>query len=385
MEGMATTSPHLATSSFANPGRSDRFQRRAAVGLVIVVVVVGAAWKGGDVLTLLGDAAARLREMPPGLAVLAIALFAVTSICIITTWWNVLRAAYPSESLPFRFVLGAHAGRDALSSVTPSGTANLAMFGLLRFAIPQARIAAFVAAWAVQAVAFTVVAAVTYVVVVLVHPAAVNGVADSPARLERLFTEQPVVAIAAAAVAVAGAVALAGAGRRWVGDVRRQIAQGGAILRSPSRYLILVAAPTLLATVCRWGSTGVLMAAFDIPVTPTTLALVIASHTFAGSVRVTPAGLGTVQALDVALLHGYASADAATAYSLAQSALSTGFHVAFGLIVMTWALGWNDTRRWFRHSGEISAEVRAARDAERELPKAELDAGGAYGPAMRGD
>jgi hypothetical protein len=137
-------------------------------------------------------------------------------------------------------------------------------------------------------------------------------------------------------------------GREWLRGFATQIAVGGAILRSPRRYVLLVALPTLLAFVLRWGVTGTLLAAFGVPVSLDTLLRVNVSHGLARSVQIAPGGIGTTQAFDLVALQGIAPAEVIAAYSLSQSAILLVFNIAFGLIAVTWAFGWERTTRLMR-------------------------------------
>jgi uncharacterized membrane protein YbhN (UPF0104 family) len=332
---------------------------------VVSAVAVVVSRVGPDAIRLVERAWVRTIQIPPSFLVLACALMAVNALLITVTWWNILRATFPRQHLTFRFVFGAHQGQSALAVFAPTGTANLAMFGLFRLTIPEARVATLLATWAVQSLAFSLLAAANYVILILTRPDAVESGSTALGHLERPLAEQRALVWAVVCAALVAGGVLIAVIRRRLTELQRQIALGGAILSSPSRYLLQVFVPSLLSNACRWAISGVLMAAFGIPVSPSTVALVVASHTIAGSIRVTPAGLGTVQALDVVLLSGYASAEAVTAYSLSQSAISAVFNVAFGLSAMTWVFGWTQTRHWVRRAQELAATSRAAAAAER--------------------
>jgi hypothetical protein len=101
----------------------------------------------------------------------------------------------------------------------------------------------------------------------------------------------------------------------------------------------------------RWAVTGTLLAAFVIPVSFETLLRVNVSHGIARTVQVTPGGFGTTQAFDLVALRGVAPAEVITAYSLSQAAILFVFNIAFGLIALTWAFGWERTARLIRLPG----------------------------------
>ena len=126
---------------------------------------------------------------------------------------------------------------------------------------------------------------------------------------------------------------------------------GGAILRTPGRYILRVMVPTLLAFALRWGVTGTLLLAFGILPSLETLLRVNVSHGLARTVQVTPGGFGTTQAFDLVALQGIAPVEVITAYSLSQAAILLLFNIAFGLVALTWAFGWDRTARLMRLPG----------------------------------
>ena len=187
--------------------------------------------------------------------------------------------------------------------------------------------------------------------VILVFGAASAGFGTQSglvADVQAFVAERPLLTATLIVLLVALCAGLWRRSREWVRDLVRQMLLGGAILRTPRRYAVRVVFPTLFAFVLRWGVTGTLMAAFAIPVTPETLLRVNVSHGIARSVQVVPGGFGTTQAFDLVALHGFASVELITAYSLAQGAILLLFNLAFGLVALVWAIGWERTARLIR-------------------------------------
>ena len=79
------------------------------------------------------------------------------------------------------------------------------------------------------------------------------------------------------------------------------------------------------------------------------------SHGLARTVQVTPGGFGTTQAFDLVALRGIAPVEVITAYSLSQAAILLVFNIAFGLVALTWAFGWDRTARLMRLPGRRGA------------------------------
>jgi uncharacterized membrane protein YbhN (UPF0104 family) len=128
--------------------------------------------------------------------------------------------------------------------------------------------------------------------------------------------------------------------------LREQFVAGIAIVGSPTRYARFIFLPVLISYACRYGMTITIMSAFGIPITPSTVALALASHQIAGAIRFTPGGFGTTQAIDVVTLHAFASSSTIAAYSLTQGVLMTSLTLVSGLVALLWAIDYRADRRF---------------------------------------
>jgi hypothetical protein len=194
-------------------------------------------------------------------------------------------------------------------------------------------------------------------VLLLVFGIANAGFGEQPGFLDQaaaFYAEWPLIAIPMTVLVVALLVAILRRCRAWLRSIVAEMALGGAILRSPRRYIFLVAFPTLLAFALRWGVTGTLLLAFGIRPSLDTLLRVNVSHGLARSVQVTPGGLGTTQAFDLIALQGIAPVEVITAYSLSQAGILLLFNIVFGLVALIWAFGWDRTARLIRLPGRIA-------------------------------
>jgi hypothetical protein len=176
-------------------------------------------------------------------------------------------------------------------------------------------------------------------------------------RVADFFVEWPLLAVLMTALIISLLVALLRRSRHWLREFVAQMAMGGAILRSPGRYILSVVVPTLLAFALRWGVTGTLLLAFGVAPSLETLLRVNVSHGLARTVQVTPGGFGTTQAFDLVALRGIASIEVITAYSLSQAAILLVFNIAFALVALTWAFGWDRTARLIRLPGRHASTV----------------------------
>lgn len=272
-------------------------------------------------------------------------------------WTISLRAAFPEDRITFRQVFGAVQGGVGITSVIPPKFANVLLLGFYRAAFPDQPLTTVLAARAVQGTPSVLLGtAMLLLFGVMTAGVGQGGLLGS---LVRLYTEQTALAIVATVVVVALIVFIVRRFREWARAVGAQVALGGAILRTPRRYALLVAAPTLLAFVLRWSVTGTLLAAFGIPLSWESLVRVNVSHGLARTVQVMPGGIGTTQAFDIVALQGVAPVEVIAAYSLSQSAILLVFNVVCGLLALTWAFGWERTTRLLRPG---------ARDSEATSP-----------------
>jgi uncharacterized membrane protein YbhN (UPF0104 family) len=97
------------------------------------------------------------------------------------------------------------------------------------------------------------------------------------------------------AAAVVLVVLLARVFWRRLESLRRQIASGGAILRSPRRALVELFLPVVGSYAVRLAIVAVFLGAYGIPVSFHNVATVTASNSISNSVSATPGGVGVTQ------------------------------------------------------------------------------------------
>jgi hypothetical protein len=290
-----------------------------------------------------------IAAIPLPFVVLALTFKAAEVSLNAAAWKTVLRAAYPEQQITFRQVLGVVQGGVGIFAVVPPKFGGFAVLGLYRVAFPDLSITAVLATRVVQGISSTILG--TVLLLLFGAVTAGLGTGGFAANVASFYAERTVLAVILTAIVVGLLAAVLRYGREWLRGFVAEMALGGAILRTPRRYLALVVFPTLLAFALRWAVTGTLLAAFAIPVSLETLLRVNVSHGIARMVQVTPGGFGTTQAFDVVALRGVAPVEVITAYSLSQAAILFVFNIAFGLIALTWAFGWERTARLIRLPG----------------------------------
>jgi len=321
------------------------------LGVVVLLTSIEFVRRQGlDPRTWFADVWVLIAGIPAPFVILACTLKAAEVSLNAAAWKTVLRAAYPDEGIGFRQTLGVVQGGVGIFAVIPPKFGGFAVLGLYKAAFPSLSITAVLATRVVQGISSTILGSVLLVIFGVANA----GFGDQGGFIDQVgnfIVDWPLLAVLLIALFASLIVALVRHSQRWLREFVSQMAMGGAILRTPSRYVLLVMVPTLLAFALRWGVTGTLLLAFGISPSLETLLRVNVSHGLARSVQVTPGGFGTTQAFDLVALRGIAPIEVITAYSLSQAAILLVFNLAFGLVALTWAFGWDRTARLIRLPG----------------------------------
>lgn len=191
-------------------------------------------------------------------------------------WWNIIRAAYPAATqLRARDVTKAYMAGAGLNGIVPARGGDLAKLYLIRRRAPQTRWSTLIATFLPETLFET------FVGVALVVWALSQGflpVPTAPSELPSvdvsLVMEHPFISAAVTAALVAGAALLLRRARALLARLR----QGLAILDRPRDFFYGVVTWQALARVIRLGSLACFMVAFALPVTVSTVVLVMAAQ-----------------------------------------------------------------------------------------------------------
>jgi len=308
-----------------------------------------------DLRALAADTWRQMLSISPLSLALIFAFKVTQALLSALVWRNLLLAAWPGPPVSYRFVLGVDQGQDTVNTVLPARGGTWAMLGIFTLSIPRARPPKMLAVWGVQNLAYLLFAGITWLLVAIGLPE--RG--QDAGQLAGFVSSRPWLAAVIAAVLLGAVVAIGFAGRRKLVELRQQVREGLTILRTPKRYLRLVFLPSVAAYACRIAAYALLLSAFGIPVTVWTVALALGSNALAGSVRITPAGLGTTQAIDVVALRAYAPPEAVTAYSLSEIAITAVVSFTVSTLAILSVIGWRRMRALPGHvrRGELSAAL----------------------------
>ena len=281
-------------------------------------------------------------------------------------WYSILRFAYP-ERTRWKDILAGYAVSVGLNTILPANIGTL-VFLIMLTALLSISFAAVLGAYAVEKIYFTLAGAFVYIYLFV----SVGGSFDISFSWVH---ERPIATIC---VFGGGALMIVLLMRHfwprvvvWWGKAK----EGGAILGHPRAFFLRVFLPSFVGWCAGLAVVAVFLNAYGIPVSFDTLMHVSGGNSLANVTSFTPGGVGVTQAWNVASLKGVASADQATAYSVAQQLVSTAWAILFGLILMIWAWGWGGGKQLVGDS-YAEAKRRQAEEAEKRRAKKAARAAG---------
>ncbi len=272
-------------------------------------------------------------------------------------WHNVLTAAYPRSGLRWRTVFGASAAGAATNAIVPVRAGDLLKLYLVKRHVDGARYPTLAASLFVETLADATLSGA--LLLWAVHERVLPGVRilDRMPSVDWfwLFRHPRAATATAAAMLVLGFVLGLWAAARLVA-FRRRVSQGIAILRTPGGYVRGVLTWQLVDWALRLGTIYLLLRAFHVPATSTNVLRVQVTQSLSTIVPLTPAGIGTEQALVVYVLSGQASRSALLSLSVGMKAILSTVNVVLGLGSIALMLR---TLRWRRLVEEDSMHARS--------------------------
>src|SRR5215207_1096999 len=259
LQHTAGQSPDDHTGDLSSePARVDRRDapttKRVAIwasGVVVGIVVLMASIEfvhrqGLDPWTWFAAIWVLIATIPAPFVILACTLKATEVSLNAVAWRIVLRAAYPEEEIGFRQTLGVVQGGVGIFAVIPPKLGGFAVLGLYRAAFPSLTITAVLATRVVQGISSTILGTVLLVIFGIANA----GFGEQKGFLDwvaSVFVEWPLPAVLLTALIASLLVVLLRRSRHWLREFVAQMATGGAILRTPGRYILTVIVPTLIA------------------------------------------------------------------------------------------------------------------------------------------
>lgn len=278
----------------------------------------------------------RLGDLGWGALALGICFHVLRLVCVGRAWRNIIQASYPRTRVAARSILGAIFAGAGVNAIIPARGGDAVRVVLAKRRVEGSTYAT-IASTLVLLSLFDFVMATC-----LVGWAAVTG--QLPHVLGPSFDfgwafDNPITFLKIVGVVLAVLLVALLWFAEQIGDFRKRLAQGFAILKDWRAYLRRVALWQVADWTCRLIAVLFFLSAFGLPVTLRNALLVQVSAGLASLLPISPSGIGTEQAFLLYLLRDQASRTALLAFSV-------GMRIT--LIVVNLALGFGTLLIWFR-------------------------------------
>ena len=270
-------------------------------------------------------------HVDPRLLLLAVLLHVTNHLLRSLAWRNVLAAAYPDHRVPLVGVTAAYATGVALNAVVPARGGDAAKLALARAEIRGSSLTAIGSTIAVLAPFDILAATATILFVGLTGAAPLTFDPQAMAVSGGWVTDHALLAGGLAVLAAGVICFLVRHVRCRMRCFLQRVRQGGAIFRTPRRYLTHVALMQGIAWACRIGVVMSLLAAFGLPASPIMAAFVMVVAGMSTVVPLTPGGAGTQQVLLAYALSEAASGAAVVSFSIGMQAGVTAVNALLGV------------------------------------------------------
>lgn len=300
-----------------------------------------------------------LGRIQPLSLLLALVFFGIYLTIRSRAYFNVLRAAYPTERIRWRNIWGAYVAAYGFNNVVPARGGDVIKAFLVRTSIPSSSYPAIASSFFVEAVYDASIG------VIVLGFAFTQGVFPKPPDFSKLnafdlsfFASHPrFLLFLLTALAFAGLVAFATLSRR-VRAFWERVRQGLTILFDRHRYFREVWLVQFCGWIFRFAAFWMLLDAFNVGGSVKNVMLVLGVNAVAAVVPFTPGGAGVQQAFLVKVFAGTATSATVAAYSVGQQIAIGVFSLALGFVAIV-------TIFRFRSFKEVIHAGRAAREAER--------------------
>ena len=325
----------------------------------------------GDALRASGHAFAlivdRAASVDPYLAALGVVLYLVAQAVRPRGWHTILRAAYPDATgLRPRNTMAAYLAGAGLNGVIPARGGDVVKLWLVHRRIDDARYPTLAATFVPETLFETAFGTALVAWALARGFLPVPGTSgDLPQVDVSLFLEHPVLATLTTAAVLALGVLVVRLAHRRMSDFAARVRQGLVILGHPRLFLTGVASWQALARLIRLASLAAFMQAFALPVTLSTVVLVMAAQGGGRIIPLAPASAGPAAghallrlrrddrpAVDIAAI---------TAFTFGVGALLLVAGLVVGIVALLAELGTWSPR-------EALAAARAGRSAAARVP-----------------
>ncbi len=247
-------------------------------------------------------------------------------------WRNILAAAYPESEVRWRSIFGAYVAGAGVNAVVPVRGGDLLKLFLVRRRVKGATYATLGATLLVEMLVDAVLSATLIVWALETHVLPGVHVLHRLPSVDWfwLFQHPRSALLVTGAVLVLGFAAGFWAAAR-IAAFRLRVAQGFSVLRTPGRYVRGVVAWQLLDWALRLATIYFFLRGFHVHADLRNTLRVQVTSSLSTIVPLTPAGIGTEQALIVYVLHGQASRSTLLSLSVGMKTIVSAANVTLGL------------------------------------------------------
>ena len=286
---------------------------------------------------------------------IAILCHIAKSVARTRAWRNIIAAAYPDASVPWLSVYGAYLAGVGVNAVLPARGGDLLKLYLVHRRVEGATYPTLAATLLVETIFDFVVSSL--LLLWALQRGALPGLDVLPTLPAIdwfwIFENPRLAAVVAVIVLVVGFAVGLWAGAHFAA-FRRRVAQGFAVLRVPRLYFRSVVVWQAMDWLLRLASLFFFLRAFRLDATVTNALLVQVTQSLSTILPLTPAGIGTEQALLVYVFSGSAPATAVLSFSVGMKVVVIGVNVLLGLAAILIML------RTFRWRGVVERQAAGA-------------------------
>lgn len=268
---------------------------------------------------------------------LALAVLAHLAKLVVRTrsWRNILAAANPQAEVRWRSVFGAYVAGVGVNAVIPARGGDVLKLFLIKRSIPGSAYPTLASTLFVETLFDIVVASALLIWALSLGVLPGLDVIPALPNVDWLWLFQhPRAALAVAAAALVAGFVLGVFASTHIRGFWERVAQGFAILRPPSRYLRGVVPWQTTDWVFRLATVYLLLLAFGLPATVHNALLVQVTQSLSTVLPLTPAGIGTEQALLAYVFRGIAPAVEVLSFSVGMKLVIVAVNVVVGSIAI---------------------------------------------------
>ena len=270
-------------------------------------------------------------------------------------WRNVIAAAYPDKDVQWRHVLGGYAAGIGANAILPGRGGDLLRLYIVKHRVEGSTYPTLASTMLADSVFDLAVASA------LILWALSSGILPGADVLPVLpgsdwlwVFRNPLQALVIAGFFLAIGLVVVGLAYHRITGFWARVRQGLVILQTPRRYLREVALFDALDWLLRIASIFFFLRAFELPATLFNALVYQVAGSLSTALPLTPAGIGTEQALLVYLFSDVATSSKILAFSVGVKLVTIAVNVTIGTIAVVLMLG---SVRW-RHHVEADAPER---------------------------